>query len=102
MKTESPSIQSLQLDASQSPQFGREQYVGFIGGRGQVKNLWAESGSWVYAVEIARHLAYGMSVYSKKTTILLHEAELWEDTEALLPDLARSSSFKLGREQLVG
>ena len=90
------------LNATQSPQFTKEQYVGFIGGRGQIKSLWTESGAWVYAVEIARQLSRGMNDCSKKATVLLlHEAELWEETEALLPDLALPQGFSSQAYELV-
>ena len=75
-----------QLNVIPSPRFGQGQYVAFVGGRGQIKNLWTESGAWVYAVEISHSFSYGVSDYYRKTTVLLHEADLWEESEAFLPE----------------
>ena len=75
-----------QLNAIPSPRFEKEQYVTFVGGRGQVKNLWTESGAWVYAVETSHSFSYGVSDYSRKTTVLLHEADLWEEPKVLSPE----------------
>lgn len=94
-------MNALQPVATQLPQFRKEQQVGFIGGRGQIKGLWTESGAWVYAVEVAFNLPAGMSDYSKKTTVLLHEADLWEETAALLLDSALPQHFDASRECLL-
>lgn len=74
-------IRRRQASKAGQPKFARNQRVGFIGGTGHISNLWAESGTWVYGVEtsqsqIDRSQARGRS-YSKKTTVFLHESDLW-------------------------
>ena len=55
------------------PLFSRTQEVKFIGGVGRIRNVWLDSGGWIYAVEMDSDIAAGEEGSLK---ILLHESDI--------------------------
>ena len=57
------------------PLFSRSQWVQFIGGIGEIKNFWLDSGAWIYAVEMQSDSSKG-NEKEGRLTILLHESDI--------------------------